>query len=168
MRKTETLLHGQARKKILRGVNEVYDAVRLTLGPEGASALIHRSFNRGSRITNDGVTIAKCVEPKDEFENLVATAFKEGASKTGERAGDGTTSTTVIAGKLINDAFGFLKDDEKASVQLRGMESKMGSIALKKYLLSSIPKIKEAIKEQTKKIKTIKELEFLLEFFFML
>ena len=83
-RKTETALHGKARQKILKGVKAVSDAVRVSLGPEGAAALIHRSFNRGSRMTNDGVTIAKCVEPRDAFENLAATAFKEAAAKTRE------------------------------------------------------------------------------------
>ena len=159
MRKTETKLHSSARRMILKGINEVYNAVRMSLGPEGGNALIHRSFNRGSRITNDGVTIAKCVEPKDNFENLVATAFKEAAAKTGERAGDGTTSTIVIAGKLINDAFAMIKDPEKTDVQLRGMEAgSAGVIALKKHILSVIPRIKEKIIDATKKIKTKEEL----------
>ena len=158
MRKTEVRRHGEARKTILKGVNEIYDTVRLTLGPEYGTALIYRSFNRGSRITNDGVTIAECIEPKDEFENLVATAFKEAAKKTGQRAGDGTTSTIVLAGKLINDAFSSLKDD--SGIQIRGMEnSKVGTISLKKHLLASIPKIKEKIAERTQKIKTQEELE---------
>ena len=157
-RKTETRLHGMARKAILKGVNEVYNAVRLSLGPEGAAALIHRSFNRGSRITNDGITIARCVEPKDAFENLVAIAFKEAASKTGERAGDGTTSTICIAGKLINDAFSILKDD-KSETQVWGMETEgAGVIALKKHILEAIPKIKEEIKKVTKKVKTQEDL----------
>src|SRR3990167_3518548 len=153
MRITEVALHGQARKKILKGMNEVYNAVRLSLGPEGAAALIHRSFNRGSRITNDGVTIAKCVEPRDKFENLVAIAFKEAAAKTGERAGDGTTSTICIAGNLINNAFSLLKDD-KSDTQIWGMETKgTGVISLKKHILEAIPKIKEEIKKTTNKIK---------------
>ena len=97
MNVTKTRLHGQARKTIVSGVRAIYDPVRLSLGVEGANALVHRSFNRGSRITTDGVTIAKVICPKDEFENLVAVCFKEGSSKTGEKAGDGTTSTTVIA-----------------------------------------------------------------------
>ncbi len=156
---TEVKRHGSARKAILKGVNEIYNTVRLTLGPEYGTALIHRSFNRGSRITNDGVTIAKCIEPRDKFENLVATAFKEAASKTGERAGDGTTSTICIAGKMINDAFSRIKDTDKSEIQLKGMEVKgMGTIALKKHILASIQTIKDAIKTQTKKIKTKEEL----------
>ena len=159
MRKTETRLHGEARRTIIKGINAVYNAVRMSLGPEGGNALIHRSFNRGSRITNDGVTIAQCIEPKDNFENLVATSFKEAAKKTGERAGDGTTITIVIAGKLINDAFAIIKDPEKTDIQLRGMEAEnTGVIALKKHILSVIPQIKEKIKEATKKIKTQEEL----------
>jgi len=156
--KTEEKLHGAARKVIIKGVNRIYDAVRLSLGPEGAGVLIYRSFNRGSRITQDGVTIAQVIEPKDHFENLVAIAFKEAAVKTGQRAGDGTTSTIVLAGKLINDAFSSLKDDTE--VQIRGMENnKVGAITLKKHLLAEIPKIKEKIADRTKKIETQEELE---------
>jgi len=158
MRKTETLLHGEARDAILRGVNAVNDAVKLTLGVEGASVLLHRSFNRGSRITNDGVTVAKCIEPKDEFENLVATCFKEGSSKTGERAGDGTTSTCVISAKLINDVLS--KTDQKLKTQFTGISSsKVGVVAIKKKILASIPIIKAEIAKVTKKIKTQEELE---------
>jgi len=158
--RTEVILHSKARKKILAAVNKVSDAVRLSLGPEGASALIHRSFGRGSRITNDGVTIAKCIEPKDEFENLVATAFKEAASKTGEKAGDGTSSTIVIAWKLINSAFALLKDsDNKAGVQIRGMETTgMGVNSLRKHILAAVSQIKAEIAKSTKKIETKEEL----------
>ena len=159
MRKTETALHGKARLKILRGVKAVAEAVKVSLGPEGAGALIHRSFNRGSRITNDGVTIAKCVEPRDNFENLAATAFKEAASKTGEKVGDGTTTTIVIADNLITNAFRQLKGTEKSDVQLRGIESPvMGVNSLRKSILAEIPKIKEAIAKVTKKVESKEEL----------
>ena len=156
---TDVILHGQARKKILKGVNLVADAVKMSLGPEGGAALIHRSFNRGARLTNDGVTIAKCIEPKDEFINLVTTVFKEAASRTGERAGDGTTTTIVIAQKLINDAFSNIKDNDKTEIQLRGMENEKGTQFLKKHILSEIPKIKEEIKKISKKIKSQEELK---------
>jgi chaperonin GroEL len=156
---TKILRHGAARKVILKGVNEIYNTVKFTLGPEYGTVLLHRSFNRGSRITNDGVTIAKCIEPRDKFEKLVATAFKESAAKTGERAGDGTTSTIVIAGKMINDAFSLIGGDDKTGIQVWGLENKKtGAIALKKHILETIPKIKEAIGKQTKKIETQEEL----------
>jgi len=161
IRKSETKLFGDARKTILKAVNAVAVPVATTLGPEGAGVLLDRAFNRGSRITNDGVSVAKNINPKDTFENLVATAFKEGASKTGERAGDGTTSTIVISAKLINEALS--KVDDKA-IQLRGMEKGgMAVNTLKKHILSAIPKIKEAIGRQTKKIKSIKELEDVID-----
>lgn len=162
MRTTEVRRHAAARKVILRGIKEVYDTVRLTLGPEGGNALILRSFNRGSRITNDGVTIAKCIRPKDEFEALVAEAFKEGAAKTGERAGDGTTSTTVIAGKLIIEAFKLLPaTSDKEDVEFNGVSSnrRVGVVSLKKKILASISPIQEAVKKVTKKIKKVDELE---------
>ena len=161
-RKTEQKLHGEARKVILKVVNKVADAVKLTLGPEGAGVLLDRSFNRGSRITNDGVTVAKNIVPKDEFENLIARAFIEGASKTGERVGDGTTSTISISAKLINDAFSRLSD--KNNTEIRGLDSNFGGVnSLRKHIISCVPKIKEAIKERTKKIKTIKELEDIID-----
>lgn len=160
MQKTEIKRHGAARKTILKGINEIYDTVRLTLGPEGGNVLLHRSFNRGSRITNDGVTIAECIEPKDNFINLVTTTFKEASKKTGQRVGDGTTSTIVIAGKLINDAFAKIPTEEKSEIQIWGMEKGgIGTIALKKHILNTISLIKEEIKKVTKKVKTQEELE---------
>lgn len=74
----------------------------------GANALLWHTLNRGSLITNDandGVTIAEVIEPENEFEALAAQTFREVAKKTNERAGDGTTSTVVIVGKLIKDVF---------------------------------------------------------------
>jgi len=164
MRKTETKIHSQAHNAVLKGVNAIYNPVRLTLGPEGGHVLLHRTFNRGSRITNDGVTVAQCVEPKDPFINLVATAFKEGAKKTSERAGDGTTSTTIIAGRLINDVLS--SSSTESSITIRGLEeirNHGGIISLKKNLLSLIPKIKEYIKKSTKKIKTQEELTNIID-----
>jgi chaperonin GroEL len=79
--------------------------VRRTLGPQGANALLPRSYNRGNRITNDGATIAGFIEPKDDFEALVAQPFREATKLTNEKVGDGTTTATVIAGVLDPDTF---------------------------------------------------------------
>jgi chaperonin GroEL len=77
----------EARKKILAGVNAVYRTVAPTLGPEGRNALLPRSWNRGPRNTNDGVTISENVLLKDEHERLAADFFKEGSKKTNELVG---------------------------------------------------------------------------------
>lgn len=155
---TKVKSHNSAKKVILKVVNLITDTVKLTLGVEGAGVLLHRSFNRGARITNDGVTVAKCISPKDPFENLVAAAFIEGASKTGERVGDGTTSTTIIAAKLINESFKLI--EPASDVEFVGASSaKVGVVKLKKRILACINPIKEAITKKTKKIKSQKELE---------
>src|SRR3990167_1544519 len=86
---SQSLVGGQARKKILSGVNAVYNVVKLTLGPEGKNAILPRSWNRGPRNTNDGVTISENILLKDEHERLVADFFKEGSKKTNELVGDG-------------------------------------------------------------------------------
>ena len=96
-------LDGNARSAILKGANKVYEAVRRTLGPDGANGLIFGTYGRPPRITNDGFAVSECVIPKDPFERLAAESFKEAAKRTNEMAGDGTTGTTVIAGYLLND-----------------------------------------------------------------
>ncbi len=102
---TEALNGAEARKKVRAGVNKVYENIRLTLGPEGMNALLPRSFNRGPRLTNDGVTLSENIKLSDEHERLAADFFKEGSKKTNELAGDGTTGTAVIAGHLVNHIF---------------------------------------------------------------
>jgi len=90
---TKLLMGNVAREKILKGVNAIYEPLKLALGPEAGRALMYRTYGRGPRMTEDGHTIAQVIEPKDEFEKLVADAFKEAAAKTNEKAGDGTTTT---------------------------------------------------------------------------
>ena len=143
-----------ARKAILRGVNYVYDSVKLTLGPEGGNALMPRTYNRGPRITNDGITIAELHEPKDEFENLAANAFKESAKRTNEKAGDGTTTTIVIAGKLINDVFNLIS----SPIPTVGGE-KIGVMKLKKEIIEAAETVIEKIAEKSTKIESLEDLE---------
>src|SRR3990170_913327 len=85
-----------ARNEILRGVNRLADAVKVTLGPKGRNVVINKSFGSPT-ITKDGVTVAKELDFKDKFENLGAVMVKEVASKTSDIAGDGTTTATVLA-----------------------------------------------------------------------
>ena len=92
----EVRFGGDARARMLRGVDILADAVRVTLGPKGRNVVLDKSFG-APRITKDGVTVAKEVELADKFENMGAQMVKEVASKTSEKAGDGTTTATVLA-----------------------------------------------------------------------
>ena len=85
-----------ARQRILHGVNMLADAVKVTLGPKGRNVLLDKSFG-APRISKDGVAVAKEIELYDRFENMGAQMVKEVAVKTGELAGDGTTTATVLA-----------------------------------------------------------------------
>ncbi len=91
-----------ARERILRGVDILADAVKVTLGPKGRNVVIEKSFG-APRITKDGVTVAKEIELKDRFENLGAQMVREVASKTNDKAGDGTTTATVLAQAIIRE-----------------------------------------------------------------
>lgn len=91
-----------ARSEILRGVNKLADAVKVTLGPKGRNVVINKSFGSPT-ITKDGVTVAKELEFKDRFENLGAVMVKEVASKTSDLAGDGTTTATVLAQAIVRE-----------------------------------------------------------------
>jgi len=91
------ILHGEdSRQSILRGVNVLADAVKVTLGPKGRNVVIEKKFG-SPLITKDGVTVAKEIELKDPLENMGAQMVREVASKTSDVAGDGTTTATVIA-----------------------------------------------------------------------
>jgi len=91
-----------ARERILRGVDILADAVKVTLGPKGRNVVIEKSFG-APRITKDGVTVAKEIELKDRFENLGAQMVREVASKTNDKAGDGTTTATVLAQAIVRE-----------------------------------------------------------------
>lgn len=91
-----------ARNEILRGVNRLADAVKVTLGPKGRNVVINKSFG-SPQITKDGVTVAKELDFKDKFENLGAVLVKEVASKTSDLAGDGTTTATVLAQAIVRE-----------------------------------------------------------------
>ena len=86
----------KARESILKGVNTLADAVKVTLGPKGRNVLLEKSFGSPT-ITKDGVTVAKEIELEDKFENMGAQMVKEVASKTSDVAGDGTTTATILA-----------------------------------------------------------------------
>ena len=88
------------REKLLRGVNSMANAVKVTLGPKGRNVLIDKSFG-APLVTKDGVTVAKEIELEDKLENMGAQMLKEVASKTSDVAGDGTTTATVLAQSIV-------------------------------------------------------------------
>ncbi|TPJ71293.1 chaperonin GroEL [Mesorhizobium sp. B2-7-1] len=98
----EVKFHSDARERMLRGVNILADAVKVTLGPKGRNVVIDKSFG-APRITKDGVTVAKEIELEDKFENMGAQMVREVASKTNDLAGDGTTTATVLAQSIVRE-----------------------------------------------------------------
>ncbi len=93
---------GDARDRLLRGVDILANAVKVTLGPKGRHVLIEKSFG-APRITKDGVTVAKEIELEDKFENMGAQMLREVASKTSDAAGDGTTTATVLGQAIVRE-----------------------------------------------------------------
>ncbi|MBJ7320315.1 MAG: chaperonin GroEL, partial [Brevundimonas sp.] len=91
-----------ARDKMLRGVNVLANAVKVTLGPKGRNVVIQKSFG-APRSTKDGVSVAKEIELEDAFENMGAQMIREVASKTNDKAGDGTTTATVLAQSIVQE-----------------------------------------------------------------
>ncbi len=92
----------EARERMLRGVDTLANAVKVTLGPKGRNVVIEKSFG-APRITKDGVTVAKEIELEDKFENMGAQMVREVASKTNDLAGDGTTTATVLAQAIVKE-----------------------------------------------------------------
>src|SRR6201984_3639688 len=93
---------GDARQRMLRGVDILADAVKVTLGPKGRNVVLDKSFG-APRLTKDGVTVAKEIELADKFENMGAQMVREVASKTSDQAGDGTTTATVLAHAIVRE-----------------------------------------------------------------
>jgi chaperonin GroEL len=96
----EVIFHGDAREHLLRGIDVLANAVKVTLGPKGRNVVLDKSYG-APRITKDGVTVAKEIELSDKFENMGAQLVKEVASKTSDLAGDGTTTATVLAQSIV-------------------------------------------------------------------
>src|ERR671931_992443 len=94
--------HGDARERMLRGVDILANAVKVTLGPKGRNVVLDKSFG-APRITKDGVTVAKEIELDDKFENMGAQMVREVASKSADAAGDGTTTATVLAAAIVRE-----------------------------------------------------------------
>src|SRR5687768_8976067 len=98
----EVRFGGEARERMLRGVDILANAVKVTLGPKGRNVVIDKSFG-APRTTKDGVTVAKEIELEDKFENMGAQLVREVASKTSDAAGDGTTTATILAHAIVRE-----------------------------------------------------------------
>lgn len=140
----EIKFSSDARTRILNGVNILADAVKATLGPKGRNVIIEKSFG-APRITKDGVTVAKEIELKDKFENLGAQAIKEVASKTNDVAGDGTTTSTVLAQAISSEGF-------------KAVAAGLNPMDLKRGIDKAVAKAIEEIKKASKKISSRDEI----------
>ena len=116
------IIYGEdARRALEKGVNQLSDTVRLTIGPKGRNVVLDKKFG-SPLITNDGVTIAKEIEVKDPFENMGAQLVKEVASKTNDVAGDGTTTATMLAQAMIREGIKNVAAGANPMVMKRGIE----------------------------------------------
>lgn len=152
MKKTKVAVGKEAVAAILAGVNAIYNPVRRTLGPAGKNALLFGTYGGSPRITNDGVTIAECIEPKDDLVRQVAVSFREACRRTNERAGDATTTTTVLAGHLINK---ILAEHEHSGIGT----SSHNVMALRRLIIAEGKTVVEEIKKQAVKIESLADLE---------
>ncbi|MFM7681037.1 MAG: chaperonin GroEL [Candidatus Fonsibacter sp.] len=133
-----------ARNAMLKGVDILANAVKVTLGPKGRNVVIDKSFG-APRITKDGVTVAKEIELEDKFENMGAQMVKEVASKTNEEAGDGTTTATVLAQAIAREGCKYVA-------------AGMNPMDLKRGLDLAVEAVITKIKESSKKVKTSEEI----------
>src|SRR5438045_3023384 len=136
----EVRFHTDARDRMLRGVDILANAVKVTLGPKGRNVVLDKSFG-APRITKDGVTVAKEIELSDKFENMGAQMLKEVASKTSDQAGDGTTTATVLAQAIVREgakavAAGLNPMDLKRGIDL-AVESVVGDLKSRSKKIST-------------------------------
>jgi chaperonin GroEL len=131
---------GDARQRMLHGVDILADAVKVTLGPKGRNVVLDKSFG-APRITKDGVTVAKEIELQDKFENMGAQMVREVASKTSDIAGDGTTTATVLAQAIVREGS-------------KAVAAGMNPMDLKRGIDRAVSAVVDELKKRTKKITT--------------
>ncbi len=117
----KVLFGNDATTKMVRGINILADAVKVTLGPKGRNVVLERSFG-GPLVTKDGVTVAKEIELKDKFENMGAQMVREVASKTNDNAGDGTTTATVLAQAIVGEGMKYVASGMNPMDLKRGID----------------------------------------------
>ncbi len=140
----DILFDEKARTEILHGVNQLADAVKVTLGPRGRNVVIEKSWGAPT-VTKDGVTVAKEIELENKFENMGAQMVKEVASKTSDVAGDGTTTATVLAQAIFREGIKMVAAGHNPMDIKRGIDT-------------AVDKIVEALKKQSKATKGQKEI----------
>ncbi len=136
----EVRFGGDARQRMLRGVDILADAVKVTLGPKGRNVVLDKSFG-APRITKDGVTVAKEIELADKFENMGAQMVREVASKTNDLAGDGTTTATVLAQAIVREG-------------AKAVAAGMNPMDLKRGIDKAVVAVVDELKKHAKKITT--------------
>src|SRR5919107_1879741 len=133
-----------ARDKMLRGVDVLANAVRVTLGPKGRNVVIDKSFG-APRITKDGVTVAKEIELEDKFENMGAQMVREVAQRTNDEAGDGTTTATVLAQAIVKEG-------------MKSVAAGMNPMDLKRGIDFAVSAVVADIKSRSKGVSDSKEI----------
>ncbi len=133
-----------ARERMMRGVDILANAVKVTLGPKGRNVVIEKSFG-APRTTKDGVTVAKEIELEDKFENMGAQMVREVASKTNDVAGDGTTTATVLTQAIVREG-------------LKSVAAGMNPMDLKRGIDKAVAQVMEEIKKKAKKVKNSEEI----------
>src|SRR3954452_6885165 len=134
-----------ARDKMLRGVDILANAVKVTLGPKGRNVVLDKSFG-APRITKDGVTVAKEIELSDKFENMGAQMVREVASKTSTVAGDGTTTATVLAHAIVREG-------------AKSVAAGMNPMALKRGVDLAVEAVVKDLQPHSKNVSTSDEIE---------
>ena len=140
----EVKFHSDAREKMLRGVDILANAVKVTLGPKGRNVVIDKSFG-APRITKDGVTVAKEIELEDKFQNMGAQLIREVASKTNDEAGDGTTTATVLAQAIVREG-------------MKSVSAGMNPMDLKRGIDIAVGKVVEDLKARSKEVSDSNEI----------
>src|SRR6202049_3890759 len=140
----EVKFHSDARERMLRGVDILSNAVKVTLGPKGRNVVLDKSFG-APRITKDGVTVAKEIELADKFENMGAQMVREVASKTSDQAGDGTTTATLLAQAIVREG-------------AKAVAAGMNPMDLKRGIDVAVDAVVQDIKSRSKKISTSEEI----------
>jgi len=122
------IVYGEhSRQAVLRGINQLADAVKVTLGPKGRNVVLDKKFGSPT-ITNDGVTIARDIELDDPFENMGAQLLKEVATKTDDVAGDGTTTAVVLGQALVGEGLRVVTAGANPMVVKRGIEAAVAAV----------------------------------------
>ncbi|HEV2098289.1 MAG TPA: chaperonin GroEL, partial [Stellaceae bacterium] len=140
----EVRFDGDARDSLLRGIDILANAVKVTLGPKGRNVVLDKSWG-APRITKDGVTVAKEIELADKFENMGAQMVREVAQKTNDKAGDGTTTATVLAQAIVREGS-------------KSVAAGMNPMDLKRGVAKAVDAVVADLKKRSKKVKSNEEI----------